>query len=83
MLLIHTARVVDVGIDFADIVKIPGTRTICEFASDGVEGEEYLCGTFCPNFVSSQQQSRTHGTHLHVGNFLVLVQEVVHVKFAR
>ena len=71
------------GIDLTDVVKVPRTRKICELANGTAEGVTYLCGTFCSNFVSPQQPSRTCDPHLHVGDFLVLVQEVVHVEFTR
>ena len=83
MLLVHTAGMVDVGINLADVVKVPRTRTVCESRTVLRKGVKYLCGPFCSNFVSPQERSRACNSHLHVGNFLILVQEVVHVKFAR
>ena len=38
MFLVHTARMMNVGIDLTDVVKVPRTRIIYKIAHNAVEG---------------------------------------------
>jgi hypothetical protein len=74
----------NMGIDLADVVKVPRTRTIREITIDAVEGSKVPVWDFLLKpHEPTQQLSRKYSAHLHVRNLLVLVQEVVHVEFAR
>ena len=83
MLLVHTAGMVDVGIDLAEVVKVPRTRMTYKITSHTIEGSNIPVRDVLFKFVSPQRRSQKRIPHLHVRNLLVLVQEVVHVEFAR